>query len=382
MMSTNAVVAAKPQIKVPFLDLKAQYAGLRAALAPAILQCFDNAFYIEGPAVKQFEVDFAQYCEASECVALDSGTAALQLTLLALDIGRGDEVIVPTNTFIASATAVAMTGATVVPVDSDEKTWLMDLNQVEDRITDRTKAVIAVHLYGQPVQMRELREMCTRKGLHLLEDAAQAHGARYQGRPVGSLAEVACFSFYPGKNLGAYGDGGAITTSNSTLAARVRRLSNHARVSKYEHGEVGWNYRMDEVQGVVLQHKLSKLDAWNARRRELAKQYRDRLQGTPIRMYEVPSECEAVYHLMAVLVDDPSALAKFLADEGIESGFHYPIPVHLQPAFKTLGYRAGDFPVAEAICSHSISLPLFPEMTGQQLATVSEAVLSFIRLNC
>ncbi len=378
-MSSNAAVATKIQTRVPFLDLKQQYANLKAELAPAIMRSLDNAFYIEGPSVKQFEADFARFCGTRECVALDSGTAALHLTLLALDIGPGDEVIVPTNTFIASASAVAMAGATVVPIDSDEKTWLMDLNQVEDKITERTKAVIAVHLYGQPLQMKDLRDICMSKGIHVLEDAAQAHGGRYKGEPVGSLAEVACFSFYPGKNLGAYGDGGAITTDNSNLAARVRRLSNHARVSKYEHGEIGWNFRMDEVQGVVLQHKLAKLNEWNQRRRELAQRYRTRLESLPVRMYQVPGECEAVYHLMAVCVDDPVDLGRYLGEEGIETGLHYPIPVHLQPAFQSLGYAGGDFPVAEAICSHCISLPIFPEMTDQQFELVCDAVTHYFR---
>jgi dTDP-4-amino-4,6-dideoxygalactose transaminase len=377
-MSSNAATIAKVQTRVPFLDLKQQYANLKAELAPAILSSLDNAFYIEGPAVKQFEKDFAEFCGTKECVALDSGTAALHLTLLAFDIGFGDEVIVPTNTFIASASAVAMTGATVAPIDSDEKTWLMDLNQVEDKITDKTKAVIAVHLYGQPLQMRELRDLCTRKGVHLIEDAAQAHGGSYKGEPVGGLAEVGCFSFYPGKNLGAYGDGGAITTDNTGLAQRVRRLSNHARVTKYEHGEVGWNYRMDELQGVVLKHKLTKLNGWNHRRRELAEAYRTRLSHLPVRMYQVPEECAAVYHLMAVCVEDPVGLARHMTEAGIETGFHYPIPVHLQPAFKSLDYNVGDFPVAEDICLHCISMPLFPEMSDEQLGNVCDAVSEYL----
>ncbi len=371
-------VAAKTRTRVPFLDLKQQYANLKAELAPAILHSLDQAMYIDGPAVKEFEADFARYCGTRECVALDSGTAALHLTFLALDIGCGDEVIVPTNTFIASATAVAMTGATVVPIDSDERTWLMDLNQVEDKISDKTKAIVAVHLYGQPLQMHALRDICCRRGIHVIEDAAQAHGGSYRGQRTGSLAEVGCFSFYPGKNLGAYGDGGAITTDNSALAARVRRLSNHARINKYEHGEVGWNFRMDEIQGVVLKHKLTKLEGWNQRRRELAQQYRNRLRSLPLRMYEVPDECAAVYHLMAICVADRRGLAEHLTEQGIETGFHYPIPVHLQPAFRSLGHKAGDFPVAEAICAGAISLPLFPEMTDEQLDIVCQAVTAFL----
>ncbi len=376
-MSTTNAIATGTQIRVPFLDLKQQYANLNAELAPAILDSLDRAFYIDGPAVKEFEAEFARYCGVNECVALDSGTAALHLAFLGLGIGPGDEVIVPTNTFIASAAAVVMAGATVVLVDSDPKTWLMDLNQVETSITGKTKAVLAVHLYGQPLQMDPLRDICQRKGLHLIEDAAQAHGAKYKGQRAGSLGEVACFSFYPGKNLGAYGDGGAITTNDSELAARIRRLANHGRVTKYEHGEIGWNFRMDEIQGVVLNHKLAKLDGWNQRRRELANAYRLLLRGLPFGIYEVPPECEAVYHLMAICVENPQALANHLAQHTIETGRHYPLPVHLQPAFKALDHKNGDFPVAEAIARQTISLPIFPEMTDEQLETVCAAVAEY-----
>jgi dTDP-4-amino-4,6-dideoxygalactose transaminase len=380
-MSAINATPLKTAVHVPFLDLKQQYANLQAELAPAILNSLDRAFYIDGPAVKEFEAEFARYCGVKECVALDSGTAALHLGFVGLGIGPGDEVIVPTNTFIASAAAVVMAGATVVLVDSNPKTWLMDLNQVESKITPRTKAVLAVHLYGQPLQMDPLRDICRRKHLHLIEDAAQAHGARYKGQRTGGLGDVACFSFYPGKNLGAYGDGGAITTNDPKLAARVRRLSNHGRVTKYEHGEVGWNFRMDEIQGVVLKHKLTKLDGWNRRRRELADAYRSQLSGLPIQMYEVPGECESVYHLMAIGVENPQGLADHLAQYTIETGRHYPLPVHLQPAFSALGHKGGDFPVAEAISTRTISLPLFPEMTEEQLATVCAAVKEYLRYN-
>ena len=373
-MSTTNAIATSTQIRVPFLDLTQQYANLKAELAPAILDSLDRAFYIDGPAVKQFEADFARYCGVKECVALDSGTAALHLTFLGLGIGPGDEVIVPTNTFIASAAAVVMAGATVVLVDSDAKTWLMDPNQVESRITTRTKAVLAVHLYGQPLQMDPLRDICQRKGLYLIEDAAQAHGAKDKGQRAGSLGDVACFSFYPGKNLGAYGDGGAITTNDSDLAARVRRLANHGRTNKHEHSEIGWNFRMDEIQGVVLKHKLTKLDGWNRRRRALADAYRAHLLGLPIRTYHVPQDCEAVYHLLAISVENPQALATHLAQHSIETGRHYPLPVHLQPAFKFLGHKEGAFPVAEAISRTTISLPMFPEMTDGQLEAVCAAI--------
>ncbi len=364
-------------MRVPFLDLKLQYANLKHELLPAISATLDTAWYIDGPATKAFEEAFARYCGVSDCVALDSGTAALQLALLALNIGPGDEVIVPTNTFIATAAAAAMVGAKVVPVDSDPATWLIDLNAIERKITSKTKAILPVHLYGQPVQMQPILDLCANKGIHVIEDAAQAQGARYREKRTGGLAEIACFSFYPGKNLGAYGDAGAVTTNDPALASRVRKLANHARVTKYEHDEIGFNLRFDEIQGVVLKHKLGKLDEWNQSRRVLADRYRKNLAGLPIEMYQVPPECEAVYHLMAICVPDPKALAKHLSEANIDSGFHYPVPVHLQPSFRSLGHKAGDFPVSEKIASHTISLPMFPEMSNEQCDYVCELICDY-----
>jgi dTDP-4-amino-4,6-dideoxygalactose transaminase len=347
-------------------------------LGPAILDCLDYAWYIDGPAVKAFETEFAGYCETKHCVALDSGTAAIHLTLLALGIGPGDEVIVPCNTFIASAAPVVAVGATVVLVDSDPETWLMDVDQVKAKITPKTKAVIAVHLYGQTVPMTLLREVCERAGIALVEDAAQSQGARYQGKRAGGLGDIACFSFYPGKNLGAYGDAGAITTDDAEIAERIRRLANHGRgASKYEHVEIGYNFRMDEIQGVVLKYKLDRLDQWNARRRELAKDYRSNLAGLPVEFYEVRPECEAIYHLMAVCCDDPKGLSKLLAENSIETGFHYPIPIHLQSAFREMGGGTGDYPVSEQVAARTISLPIFPEMTDEQLTWVCDTVREF-----
>jgi dTDP-4-amino-4,6-dideoxygalactose transaminase len=365
-------------LKVPFLDLKTQYASLRNELLPEILECLDQAVYIDGEAVRGFESSFAAYCETDVCVGLASGTAALHLALLALDIGPGDEVIVPANTFVATAAAVSMTGARVVPADSSPTTWLIDPNDLEEKITSRTRAVIAVHLYGSPVDLEAISEICARRNILLIEDAAQAHGARYHGRRIGSFGEVACFSFYPSKNLGAFGDAGAITTRNRTVADRIRSLSNHGRSQcRDEHALVGYNYRMSELQGIVLQAKLTKLDGWNASRRSRAEAYRERLAGLPIEFYAVLPGCEAVYHLMAICCHENRELVAHLKAQNIECRFHYPTPVHLQPAFQNLGLSRGSLPVAERIARHTLSLPIFPEMTEDQFDHVCVCIRNF-----
>jgi dTDP-4-amino-4,6-dideoxygalactose transaminase len=266
----------------------------------------------------------------------------------------------------------------VVPADSSPATWLVDPNDLEQRITARTRAVIAVHLYGSPVDMDAVSEICTRKNILLIEDAAQAQGARYHGRRIGSFGQIACFSFYPAKNLGAFGDAGAITTHTLALADRIRSLSNHGRAQcRYEHDRVGYNYRMDELQGIVLQAKLKKLESWNAKRRSLAEAYRARLAGLPIEFYEVSPGAEAVYHLMAICCDENQALAQYLKMHHIECGFHYPIPVHLQAAFRHLGLGPGSFPVTERIARRTLSLPVFPEMTEDQLDHVCACIRDF-----
>ena len=365
-------------LEVPFVDLRRQSADLREELLPEILRCLDQAVYIDGEAVREFENDFAAYCETPCCVALASGTAALHLALLALDIGPEDEVIVPTNTFVATAAAVAMTGARVVPVDSSPVTWLLDPKDLEARITSHTRAVIAVHLYGSPVDLEAVSEICTRRNILLIEDAAQAQGARYHGRRIGSLGVIACFSFYPSKNLGAIGDAGAITTHDRALADRIRSLSNHGRSqSTYEHALVGYNYRMDELHGIVLRAKLKKLEGWNANRRNRAESYRARLAGLPIDFYQVSARSEAVYHLMAICCDENEALVQYLKERRIDCRFHYPIPVHLQPAFRYLGFARGSFPVAERIAQRTLSLPLFPEMTEDQFDHVCACIRNF-----
>lgn len=364
-------------LPVPLLDLRLQYRQLKEDLDRVIEPLLASANYIEGSPVLEFEQAFGAYCGVNEAIAVDSGTAALHLVLLALGIGRGDEVIVPTNTFIATAAAVHLVGARPVFVDADPETWQMDLRAVKASISPHCRAIISVHLYGQPLQMNELQRICREKRLELVEDAAQAHGARCGERRVGGFGTAACFSFYPGKNLGAFGDAGAITTNQSHLAERLRSLRNHGRLTKYAHAEVGFNYRMDALQGAVLHYKLSFLDGWNERRRYWADRYRERLRGLPVLLSNPIPETQHVYHLFTLRCEQRDQLAQFLADRGIQTGIHYPIPLHLQPAFRHLGHKKGDFPVAERIADEILSLPIFPEMAEQQFEHVCRSVAAF-----
>ena len=374
------LVETRSAVRVPFLDLKLQFGHLREGLEDTIWALLASACYIEGAPVAQFESAFAAYCRVKEAIAVDSGTAALHLVLLTAGIGPGDEVVVPTNTFIATAAAVHLTGARPVFVDADEATWQMDLHALADAISPHCRAVIAVHLYGQPLRMRELEQICHDKGVILIEDAAQAHGAYFDRRRIGGFGAAACFSFYPGKNLGAFGDAGAITTNDSDLATRLRRLRNHGRLTKYEHAEVGFNYRMDALQGAVLNYKLGFLDDWNSRRRYWADRYRERLAGMPLRMPALTPDTEPVHHLFPICCSGRDHLATFLDKCLIETGVHYPIPLHLQPAFSHLGHHVGDFPVAEKIGREVLSLPIFPEMTEQQFEHVCHSIAdSFAR---
>jgi dTDP-4-amino-4,6-dideoxygalactose transaminase len=368
---------ASHSLAVPFLDLKQQYRNLGPGLLDAIHQVLNSAYYIQGPKVVEFEHAFAEYCGVKQAIAVDSGTAALHLTLLALDIGQGDEVVVPSNTFIATAAAVQATGAKPVFLDADPDNWQMDLGKLAEAVTPRCRAVIGVHLYGQPIQLDAALKICAEKGVPFIEDAAQAHGARFGNRRVGSIGRAACFSFYPGKNLGAFGDGGAVTTDDFELSARIRRLLDHGRLSKYEHAEVGFNYRMDAIQGAVLKYKLGFLDEWNQRRRFLAGRYRQCLAGLPLHLPANIPATEPVHHLFPLRSERRDDLAAFLEGRGIQTGIHYPIPLHLQPAFRSLGHKRGDFPIAEKIGNEILSLPVFPEMNEQQFEYVCQSTTDF-----
>ena len=375
----SSTFEAAQSVAVPFLDLRQQYRNLGQGLNEAIQGVLNSAYYIQGPKVAEFEQAFAEYCGVKQAIAVDSGTAALHLTLVALGVGPGDEVVVPTNTFIATAAAVHVTGARPVFLDAHPDNWQMDVRKLSEVITQRCRAVIGVHLYGQPVSLMSLAHTCAEKGISLIEDAAQAHGARCGDRRVGSFGRAACFSFYPGKNLGAFGDGGLIATDDVELAERTRRLRDHGRLSKYEHDEVGFNFRMDAIQGTVLNYKLRFLDEWNQRRRFWAERYRERVAGLPLRLPQPIPQTEPVHHLFPVCCDSRDALAQFLASRGIETGVHYPIPLHLQPAFRHLGHQRGDFPVAEACARECLSLPLFPHLNEAQVAWVCESVREWER---
>lgn len=365
---------------VPFLDLKAEYAELASeGIESEILSRLRGTQYIQGAAVESFEKHWAAYCGTNVAVGVDSGTAALELTLRALDIGAGDEVIVPAHTFIATAAAVVLCGATPVFVDAESHYWQMDVDAVKKALTPRTRALIAVHLYGQPVMMDPVVDFCREHGVLLIEDAAQAHGASLHGRRVGSFGMAGCFSFYPAKNLGAFGDAGAVVTNDAALASRIRRLSNHGRITKYEHAEIGQNLRIDEIQGAVLDFKLRHLDGWNQRRRRIAGLYREKLRDLPLAIPEITPGSEPVYHLFPVGTVDRDRLMDHLSTHDIATGVHYPVPLHLQPAFADLAYRRGSMPVAERIGAEELSLPIGPYMTNEQVDYVCEMIHEFYR---
>ena len=363
---------------VPFVDLKAQYRAIQDEIDAAIRQVIESTSFVLGPAVERFESDFAQYLGVDHVIGTNNGTTALQLALLALGIRAGDEVIVPAHTFIATAEAVVHVGATPVFVDVRDDTGNLDPALLADAATSRTRAIIPVHLYGQPADLDPILEFARGRGISVLEDACQAHGATYHGRRVGSFGVASCFSFYPGKNLGAYGEGGAVATDDSHLAARVRRLRDHGQTQRYEHAEIGYNARMEGIQGAVLSVKLRHLDNWNEARRGCAAGYTDALSGLPgLRVPEVAPDREHVFHLYVLRTDERDALREHLSGLGIQTGLHYPIPLHLQGAFANGKDRAGEYPVAERWARTGISLPLFAELTGEQLSEVIQGVKSF-----
>jgi len=359
---------------IPYLDLRAQYHGIKDEIDAAVLRVLESTQFILGEEVVAFERDFAAYCHASESVGVNSGTSALHLALLAAGIGPGDEVITTPFTFVATVAAIRYAGATPVFVDIEPDYYTIDAGKIEAAITPRTRAIMPVHLYGQPADMMPIVEIARTRGLTVIEDAAQAHGSEYRGRRCGSLAEIAAFSFYPGKNLGAYGEGGAITTSRGDLTATCRVLRDWGQEKRYEHRLKGFNYRMDGIQGAVLRVKLRHLEAWTEKRRQVARWYAEALDPESVRLPKERPECRHVYHVYAVRTDDRDSLRDALAKAGIQTGIHYPIPVHLQPAHADLGYRVGDFPVAETVAREVLSLPMFPEMTRQEVATVAAAV--------
>jgi dTDP-4-amino-4,6-dideoxygalactose transaminase len=349
-------------MNIPFLDLAKPHDELRKELQTAFDRVLDAGWYIHGAECKKFEEEFAEYCEAEHCVGVGNGLDALHLILRAYDIGAGDEVIVPSNTYIATWLAASYAGARPIPVEPDPRTYNIDSTRISAAITPRTKAIIVVHLYGQPADMDEILDIAKLYGLKVIEDAAQAHGARYKGRKVGTLGDAAGFSFYPGKNLGAIGDGGAVTTNDASLAQRIRILGNYGSTIKYQNDVKGYNSRLDELQAAFLRAKLAVLDEWNTRRKAIAAQYLSQLDSTALVLPYVPDWAEPVWHLFVIRSRQREILQKKLADAGISSMIHYPIPPHLQPAYCELGYPIGTFTIAETIHRQVLSLPIGPHL--------------------
>jgi dTDP-4-amino-4,6-dideoxygalactose transaminase len=360
---------------VPFLDLGLLHRELKAEIVEEIAELVDSSAFTNGPQVAEFESAFAAYCGTEHCVGLASGLDALRLGLQAAGLERGDEVVVAANTFVATLEAVTQAGGRPVVVDASESDWNLDPNAVEAALTDRTRFVMPTHLYGQLADMRALAEIAGRRGLTILEDACQAHGASRDGINAGKVGIANAFSFYPGKNLGAFGDAGALTTDDAELAARVRSLREHGQTRKYVHELEGWTARLDTIQAIVLLRKLPLLDRWNGERRAVAAKYDARLEGVvDLRLLPVPEGSEPVWHIYPVRTAKPEELAGFLRERGIGTGRHYPDPVHLAPAYGWLGHERGEFPVAEALASEVLSLPMFPGMTEQQVDTVVAAI--------
>lgn len=362
---------------VPFVDLAAQYAAIRREIDAAVASVFGSGDFILGREVSLFEDEFAAYCGVQHAVGVDSGTSALELALRAYGIGRGDEVITAANTFIATALAISYVGAAPVLVDIDPCTYAMDPAAVESAVTSRTSAIIPVHLYGHPADMDAIRAVATRHGLLVIEDACQAHGALYGGRRAGSLAHAAAFSFYPAKNLGACGDGGMIVTEDAQVRDAVRMMRDYGQRAKYDHVLKGYNRRLDTLQAAVLRVKLRHLDAWNRARRQHARRYDALLEGSAVVPPCEAEDVEAVYHLYVVRTADRDALRGHLAERGIATGIHYPVPIHLQAAYRDLRCPAGSFPITEAYSGQVLSLPMYAECPAEAIAAVAAAVRAF-----
>jgi dTDP-4-amino-4,6-dideoxygalactose transaminase len=365
-------------MKVSLLDLQSEYAELRDEVLPALDRVGQKAEYVLGSEVEAFEREFADYCGARHCVAMSNGTAALHVGLLALGVQADDEVITTSNTFLATAEAITYCGAVPVFVDIDPATANMDPKLIERAITPRTRAILPVHLYGRPADMDPINEIAARHNLRVLEDAAQAHGARYRGKRVGGIGDAGVFSFYPTKNLAAFGEGGALTTNDDRVAKFARAARNHGQTARYEHEFVGYNYRMQGFQGAVLRIKLRRLYAWTARRQEIARMYRQLLAGARLELPVDDPRDECVYHQFVIYTGNRNALAAKLAEREIETVVHYPRPVHLQPAYSSLGLPPGTFPHTERACDRALSLPIHPRLTNDQVSFVAAAVREIV----
>jgi len=364
-------------VKIPFVDLRRQYEALKPRIDAAIASVLSRSAYVGGAEVDDFQRWFASFCGVRHAVGVSSGTRAIELVLRGLSVGNGDEVITSANTFIATASAITAAGARPVLVDVDESTGNLDPNLVERAITSKTRAVVPVHLYGRPARMREILDIAKRRNLAVVEDAAQAHGAKYRGARAGSLGTAGCFSFYPTKNLGAFGDAGLVTTDDEALAARIGLLRDHGRVSKYEHAVVGYTARLDTLQAAVLRVQADMLDEWNGRRRQAAAWYAQALPAALSYPNDDPQD-ESVYHLFVVRVPKRDEFRAHLEAQGIATAVHYPVPVHLQPAYRELGYSVGDFPVTERLTREIVSLPMHPFLQQADVQRVAAATADFL----
>lgn len=380
-MSTQMAMPSK-QPQVPFVDLSAQYPTIAPEINEAVAKVIHDTDFILGREVGLFEEEFAAYCEAEYAVGVDSGTSALELALRAYEIGPGDEVITAANTFIASALAISHAGAKPVLVDVDPFTYTIDVAGIAKAITARTKAILPVHLYGHPAHMDPIRELAEKHGLVVIEDACQAHGTRYKGKRAGSLGHAAAFSFYPGKNLGAFGDGGMVVTNDRQIAKRLEMLRNYGQKEKYHHQFRGYNRRLDTLQAAILRVKLKYLEKWNAARRWNAKLYQESLEGTGVVIPIEAAGAESVWHLYVIRTENRDMLRENLVSRGISLGIHYPIPVHLQPAYKDLGHKRGDFPITEAHAQRILSLPMYAELSPESIQHVARSIRAVLSEDC
>jgi dTDP-4-amino-4,6-dideoxygalactose transaminase len=362
---------------IPYFDLPAQTRSIRKDVDAAIARTLDNCSFCLGPDVAQFEKDFARYVGAEHCVGFNSGTSALHVAMLLLGVGEGDEVITTPFTFVATSWAISYVNAKPVFVDVDDATFNLDPKLVERAISSRTKVIMPVHLYGHPADLDPLMAICRKHKLPLVEDACQAHGAKYKGKVVGTFGEMSCYSFYPGKNLGACGEGGALVTNNGAFAARARSLREHGSTTRYYHDEVGFNYRMEGIQGAVLGVKLKHLEKWTNERRRVAHRYHELLADTPLQLPREASWAESAWHLYVVRHPRRDDLKKHLEANGVGCALHYPLPLHLQKCYSNVGHKAGDFPLAEKAARECLSLPIYPELTDAQLQRVASVIKSF-----
>ncbi|HVQ38841.1 MAG TPA: DegT/DnrJ/EryC1/StrS family aminotransferase [Pyrinomonadaceae bacterium] len=362
---------------IPLIDLKKQYKSIKAEIDSAIKDVVESSQFILGERVAAFESNFAAYCQTGYALGMNSGTSALHLALLAAGVGPGDEVITVSYTFVATAAAICYTGAKGVLVDIDPLTCNLDPARIEAAITPKTKVIMPVHLYGNCADMDPILDIARRHNLIVIEDAAQAHGAEYKGRRAGSMGALACFSFYPGKNLGAFGEGGAVVTSEEKYIEPLRQLRDQGQQEKYFHTMVGYNYRMEAIQGAVLGVKLKHLDQWNALRRRHAAFYYRELAGSDVRLLEPQPDTISAHHVFPLFTEQRDELRDHLQKAGISTGLHYPIPVHLQPGFRHLGYNEGDLPETERACKEVLSLPMYPELTSQEVTSIVDSVRQF-----